>query len=90
MVPTVAEVVLNVIVGDTPLLIVKLAVAESLPRFPVAVTVYVPGVAEATVKEPVNVPLDMEQLSEVIGVPESEHEESLVKKPDPDTWTVAP
>ena len=23
-------------------------------------------------------------------MPESEHEESLAKKPDPDTWTVAP
>ena len=44
MVPTVAEVVLNVIVGDATLLTVKLAVAESLPGFPVAVTVYAPGV----------------------------------------------
>ena len=85
MVPTVAEVVLKLIVGDTTLLIVKLTDAESLPGFPVAVIVYVPGVAEATVKLPVSVPLDKEQLSEVIGVPESEHDESLVKKPDPDT-----
>ena len=85
VVPTVAEVALNVIVGDTTLPTVKLAVAESPPGFPVAVTVYASGETEATVKLPVNVPLDKEQLSEVTGVPESEHEESLAKKPDPDT-----
>jgi len=42
------------------------------------------------VKLPVNVPPDTEQVKELMGVPESEQEESLVRKFDPDTSTVTP
>lgn len=62
VVPTAADEVLNVTVGVAPVAIVKLVDAESSPGLPTAVIVYVPAYALATVKLPVSVPLDMEQL----------------------------
>jgi len=43
-----------------------------------------------TVKEPVRVPSEIEQVADVTGVPESEHEESAVLKPEPETSTTVP
>ena len=88
--PTVAEVTLSVIVGEVTLLTAKLADAESLPGFPVAVIVYVPGLVEAIVKLPLSAPLAIEHVEERMGVPESVHDESPVRKLDPVTSTVAP
>lgn len=87
--PTEAEVVLRLTVGAPPW-IVKLADAESAPGDPVAVIVYVPALSDATVKLPVNVPPETEQVKELIGVPEMVQEESLVKKSKPVTSTVVP
>jgi len=62
VVPTAADEVLNVTLGDVVAVIVKLADAESPPGLPTTVTVYVPVSATATVNVPVNVPLEMEQV----------------------------
>lgn len=43
-----------------------------------------------TVKEPVRVPSEIEHVAEVTGVPASEHEESAVSKPEPETSTTVP
>jgi len=85
VVPIDGDEVLKVIEGAARVLTVKVADAKSPPGFPVAVIVYVPGLTEATVKLPVNVPLDVEQVKAVTTLPDSEHDESLVKKSDPDT-----
>jgi hypothetical protein len=60
--PTAADEVLNVTVGDVPAVIVKLLDAESSPGLPTAVIVYVPVLAAATVNVPVKVPPEMEQV----------------------------
>lgn len=90
VVPIAADEVPNVMVGEVPATIVKLVNAESPPGLPTAVIVYEPVLAVATVNLPVNVPLETEQVKELTGAPEIEHEESLGKKFDPDTSTVAP
>jgi hypothetical protein len=59
--PAIADEVLNVMLGEVPEPTVKLADAESPPGVPNALMVYVPASMEATVKEPVNVPLEIEQ-----------------------------
>jgi hypothetical protein len=53
---------------------VRVEEAESSSGVPVAVTVYELAATFATVKEPVNVPSEMEQVSEITGVPVSEQE----------------
>jgi hypothetical protein len=47
--------------------------------------VYDPGATLATVNVPVNEPPDTEQVWDATGVPEIEHEESDIRKPDPVT-----
>jgi len=59
--PTAADEVLNVALGDVLAAIVKLADAESPPGLPVTVIVYVPVSAAETVNVPVSVPLEIEQ-----------------------------
>ena len=41
-------------------------------------------------KEPDNAPLEIEQLGELTAPPESEQDESVEGKPEPDTSTLAP
>jgi hypothetical protein len=43
-----------------------------------------------TVKEPDNVPLEIEQLGELTTLPDSEQPESLEEKLEPETCTVVP
>jgi hypothetical protein len=77
-------------IEGVPLAKVRVAEAESSSGVPVAVTVYELTVTSATVNEPVKVPSEMEQVSEITGVPVSEQESSAVLKPDPDTSTFDP
>ena len=53
---------------------VSVAEAESSSGVPVAVIVYEATATSATVNEPVNVPSETEHVSDVTGVPLSEHE----------------
>ena len=69
---------------------VNVAEAESLSGLPVAVMVYVLTPTAATVNEPVNVPAEIEHVSDNTGVPISEQEESAALNPVPDTSTTAP
>ena len=43
-----------------------------------------------TVNAPLTVPLAMEHVVDVVGVPVSEHDVSVLRKPEPDTCTVVP
>ena len=62
VVPAAADEVLSVMVGDVPPVTVRVWDAESSPGLPIAVIVYVPAPTAATVKLPVSVPLDTEQV----------------------------
>lgn len=72
------------------LVTVKSAVTSSPTGSPLSVTVYPSGVTSATVKEAVTDPSAIEHVPELIGLPDSEHVESLGEKPDPSTWTELP
>ena len=60
--PTAANVRLNVTLGVVAAVIVKLAAAESLLGLPTTAIVYVPVSPLATVNAPVNVPLETEHV----------------------------
>jgi len=68
-----------------PPLTTKVAEAESSLGLPVAVIVYVPDAIEATVNVAVSVPVEIEQVYSVTGLPDSEQAVSLARKPEPDT-----
>jgi len=89
--PTGAEVGLSVIVRATEeAIIVKVAEAES-PVEPVTVIVYDSAATLATVNEPLNVPPDIEQVSDPITpLLVIEQVVSPVENPTPETRTVDP
>jgi hypothetical protein len=86
----VVELVLFVVVAVVVWLVngtvtVKVAETESPLGLPVAVTVLEPAVTFVTIKEPDNLPLEIEQLGELTTLPDNEQLVSLVRKPEPDT-----
>jgi len=80
-------VVLLVCVDATTVSVVE---PESPIGVPVAVTVYAAAETLLTVKEPAKAPFEIEQDGALTTAPESEQLESLVEKPVPETWTLAP
>jgi hypothetical protein len=69
---------------------VKEPVAESYSGLPVTVTAYEPAATLATMKVPVYVPPEIEQVCEAITVPDNEQDVSLVDKAEPEKSTVLP
>jgi hypothetical protein len=59
--------------------------AASPPGLAPAVIMYEPAPTPATVKYALNVPLEIEQVGALTGLPDNEQAVSAVEKPEPDT-----
>jgi hypothetical protein len=83
-VAVVAEVVETVSwLGGT--ITVNVVDAASPPGLAPAVTMYEPAPTSAIMKFALNVPLEIEQVGALTGLPDSEQAVSAVEKPEPDT-----
>jgi hypothetical protein len=59
--------------------------AASPPGLAVAVIMYEPAPTSAIMKFALNVPLEIEQVGALTGLPDNEQAVSLARKPEPDT-----